>query len=88
MFEWDESKNSANRSKHGLSFDSVFDFDWDDPVIVDRSRHEDGERRFAAIGELCGKLHTVVFTRRGDNIRIISLRRSNAKEENIYAETN
>lgn len=87
MFIWDENKSDANRAKHGLSFEAVSDFDWDDPVIVDRSRHEDGEARYAAIGMLNDKLHTVVFTQRNSDIRIISLRRSNRKEENTYAKT-
>lgn len=87
MFVWDKSKNDANRTKHGLAFEAVHDFDWDDPVIVDRSRHEDGEKRYAAIGLLSGKLHTVIFTHRGDDIRIISLRRSNTKEEKTYDQT-
>ncbi len=87
MFVWDRRKNDANRAKHGLAFDVVYDFDWDDPVIVDRSRHEDGEKRYAAIGMLNGKLHTVVFTHRSSDIRIISLRRSNTKEEKTYAQT-
>jgi uncharacterized DUF497 family protein len=87
MFVWDESKNSANRAKHGLSFDAVYAFDWNNPVIVDRSRHTDNEQRFAAIGLLGGKLHTVIFTRRGEDIRLISLHRANKREETIYAQT-
>lgn len=87
MFVWDEAKSRANKSKHGLSFDAVHDFDWDDPVIVDRSRHADGEKRYAAIGKLHNKLYTVIFTLRGDDIRIISLRRANDREEKIHEET-
>ncbi len=84
MFVWDENKSSRNKTKHGLAFDAVRDFDWDDPVILDRSRHVDGEPRFAAINRLYGKLYTVIFTHRADDIRIISLRRSNKAEEKIY----
>ncbi len=87
MFVWDEAKNAANKSKHGLSFEVVEDFPWEASVIVDRSRHADGEERHAAIGMLYGKLHTVIFTWREDDIRIISLRRANAKEEKAYEET-
>jgi uncharacterized DUF497 family protein len=72
--------------KHGLAFDAVYDFDWRDPLIVDRTRHTDGESRFAAIGLLYGKLHTVIFTRRAGDLRIISLRRSNAREEKDYGQ--
>jgi len=87
VFAWDENKNESNRIRHELSFEAIRDFDWNDPVVVDRSRHADGEKRYAAIGMLRGKLHIVIFTYRGDDIRIISLRRSNSKEERAYAET-
>lgn len=69
-----------------MTFDAVHVFDWETPVIVDRSRHADEEQHFAAIGMLRGKLHTVIFTHRTDDIRIISLRRSNKGEERTYAQ--
>ena len=87
MFVWDENKNTRNKAKHGLAFDAVYDFDWDNPVILDRSRHADGESRFAAISMLYGNVYTIIFTRRADDIRIISLRRSNKAEEKIYDQT-
>ena len=86
MFLWDETKNASNRSKHGLGFDAVYDFDWDTVLYADRSRHGDGERRLAAISMLYGKLYTIVFTPRENDIRIISLRRANKTEEKLYAE--
>jgi uncharacterized DUF497 family protein len=84
IFEWDEAKNRINREKHGPDFDAVFAFDWEGALITDRTRHGDGEQRFAALGLYAGKIHTVVFTRRGPNIRIISLRRSNRTEQKAY----
>jgi len=65
MFEWGEVKSAANRTKHGLAFEAAYRFDWDDPVIINRDRLEDGEKRYAAIGMLDRKLHTVIFTFRG-----------------------
>lgn len=85
MFQWDEVNNIRNQTKHGLSFDLIEEFDWDNPLIIDRSRHQDGETRYAAIGMLNGKLHTVIFTQRSDDIRLISLRRANKQEEKAYA---
>jgi uncharacterized DUF497 family protein len=87
MFTWDKNKSESNRAKHGLAFEAVHDFDWDDPVIIDCCHHENEEKRYAAIGMLKNKLHTVIFTYRGDDIRIISMRRSNMKEERTYAKT-
>ncbi len=87
-FEWDEIKNKANKTKHGLDFCEVYDFPWDQAVLLDRSRHADCEQRFAAIGSMNDRLHTVIFTRRKNGLknttRIISLRRANRKEEKIY----
>ena len=60
------------------------DFDWDDAVVVDRSRRIDGERRQAAIGDLRGRICTLIFTDRREEVRIISFRRSNRAEERVY----
>lgn len=84
IFEWDQAKNKINLEKHGLDFDAVFAFEWEDALIADRARADDREQRFAAVGFYAGKLHTLVFTKRGPNIRIISLRRSNRTEERAY----
>jgi len=86
-YEWDESKQIKNRSKHKIGFESIEEFNWSEAVIVDRSRHLDGEKRFAGIGPLEGKLYTIIFTRREGRLRIISLRRSNNAEEKAYEKT-
>jgi uncharacterized protein len=86
MFEWDEDKNRINVVKHDLDFVLVRDFAWHDAVLYDRSRVDDGEQRYAAIGAFNGQLHTVIFTRRGKQTRIISFRRSNRAEEKTYEE--
>ncbi|MDR3425401.1 MAG: BrnT family toxin [Alphaproteobacteria bacterium] len=87
MLVWDEKKCAQNKAKHGLSFDAVYDFDWDTSITLDRSRPDiDGETRWAAVGWLYGKLHTIIFTYRATDLRIISLRRSNKREETDYAQ--
>jgi len=83
-FEWDEAKNIANLAKHKLPFAVVLDFPWHEAALYERSRESDGEQRYAAVGLFRGKLHTVIFTKRGTVTRIISLRRSNAAEERAY----
>jgi uncharacterized DUF497 family protein len=45
---------------------------------------DDGEERRKAIGLIDGKLYTVVYTLRGSVCRLISARRSNAKESRSY----
>jgi len=48
------------------------------------SRPEDGETRAKLIGAIEGRIFTVVFTRRGGLIRLISARRANAQETRAY----
>ncbi len=84
MFIWDEKKNATNLVKHGIAFDAVHDFDWDGALILPDDRHNYGEDRQRAFGFLFGKLYAVIFTLRGEDIRLISLRRANKREERLY----
>ncbi|MCL5674113.1 MAG: BrnT family toxin [Deltaproteobacteria bacterium] len=84
-FEWDESKSNTNKSKHGIDFETAKN------IFLDENRVEimasyPIENRFINIGKLKGKLWTVIFTIRGDAIRIISVRRSRKKEVKLYEE--
>ena len=84
MFVWDPTKAERNFAKHGVAFESAWEFDWETAVVVDRSRRSDGERRQAAIGWLEYRLHTVIFTDRPEGVRLISFRRANRAEERAY----
>lgn len=86
IFEWDETKRAQNLRRHKLDFSAAYDFDWDSAVYLIDDREEYGELRELAIGFIGVRLHTLVFTRRGTTIRIISLRRSENKEKAIYVE--
>jgi uncharacterized DUF497 family protein len=72
-FEWNDSKNASNISKHGLSFyeaQKAF-FDEDRVILLD-SEHSSGEKRYFCIGKTVnGGIATVRFTIRDNNIRII-----------------
>ena len=80
----DSAKAERNFAKHGISFEDVWELDWDGAVVVDRSRRVDGERRQAAIGLLRGRICTLIFTDRPDGVRLISFRRANRSEEKVY----
>lgn len=84
-FEFDTAKDEANRFKHGLwlAF-GMRVFDHDDHVVVASHRPIDGEERFKAVGLVDGKLYTAVHVWRGDVVRLISVRRSNAGEQRDY----
>ncbi len=84
-FEWDDAKASANEFKHRVRFDYAAAVFWDDNRLdLDTTRADDGEERRKAIGLIEGKLYTVVYTLRGSVCRLISARRSNAKEGRSY----
>ena len=87
LFEYDPVKSARNRAKHGIDFEQAKRL-WDGKVVTVPSRGEYGELRYVALGMIDGKHWTAVFTRRGERTRIISVRRSRAKEAAIYDETN
>jgi len=84
-FTWDEAKRTSNREKHGVDFSEATHFEMESAVALRDDRKDYGEVRYRAFGHIKGRLHALVFTWRGSRIRIISLRRANAREINRYA---
>jgi uncharacterized DUF497 family protein len=82
--EYDENKNQENQRIRGISFDLILNFDFEGARVVEDRRKEYGERRYQAIGLIAQRLHVVVFTLRGANIRVISLRKANSREVAVY----
>ncbi|MDX2221823.1 MAG: BrnT family toxin [Rhodospirillaceae bacterium] len=83
-FEWDEGKAAANLRKHGVDFEDALQiFAGFVRVLPDR-RHDYGEDRFIALGELRGRIVKVVFTRRGGAYRIISAWKANKRDQATY----
>jgi uncharacterized protein len=86
-FEWDEdSKAGINFRRHGVRVPEaipVFDDPYAITVIDDES--DQSEQRFITLGMgALGRLLVVVYTWRGDNIRIISARPAEAHEREEY----
>jgi len=82
-FEWDEAKRQANRAKHRLDFlraRLLFD---GRPVLAAEGV-SDQELRFRTTGLIASKFCTVIWTLRGDRIRIISFRRARDEEKRQY----
>ena len=82
-YEWDEAKRRGNIAKHGIDFESVHLFDWTTASYERSMRH--GEERVFALGYVGNRLHAIAYVARGENARIISLRKANPREENRYA---
>ncbi|WP_408642331.1 BrnT family toxin [Salinivibrio proteolyticus] len=57
---------------------------WDDPYLIEIPAKTSGEPRYVVIGMLNGKYWSGVITSRGNNIRIISVRRSRKAEVSLY----
>jgi uncharacterized DUF497 family protein len=86
-FVWDERKRADNLQKHGIDFAIVERFEFDAAVITVDDRKDYGEIRYLAFGLIDERLHALVFTARGEQTRVISLRRANDRERRDYAET-
>jgi uncharacterized protein len=83
-YEWDAEKALANIAKHGVPFERVAQFEWDEAQIEEDDRRLYGERRFYALGMIEGRIHALIFTRRGEAVRVISLRKANDRERRRY----
>lgn len=73
-FEWDESKNQENQSKHGVSFyEAQYAFLDRNRVIAEDLNHSQKEKRYYCFGldEAGTGILTVRFTYRSGRIRII-----------------
>lgn len=86
MCEWDEDKRAANLEKHGVDFSAALEFEWDTALTADDARQDYGEPRFVSIGFIGPRLHVLVWTPRGEQFRVISLRKANAREVKRYAD--
>ncbi len=82
--EFDSGKNARNIALRGLSFEKTAEFEWETAVIIEDVRHDYGEARYRAFGLIGDRLHALVFTPRVGAIRVISLRRANAREVRRY----
>ena len=72
LFEWDEGKNTENRRKHGINFETA-QYAFIDPkrVIAKDLTHSKIEKRYYCFGKVKGGILTVRFTYRPNSIRII-----------------
>jgi hypothetical protein len=85
-YEWDENKRVANLAKHGVDFIDAEDFDWSSAIETIDDRFNYIEDRWIALGFIDSRLHVLIYTMRGENIRLISLRKANKREKDYYEE--
>ena len=82
-FEFDSKKSKNNKQKHGIDFIEAQAL-WDDPDLIEIPARTDDEPRFLVIGKIGKKHWSGVITHRGENFRIISVRRSRTEEVEVY----
>jgi hypothetical protein len=88
QYEWDDDKARINLQKHQVGFQegaTVFN----DPLVATQPDpdHSSDEQRYIAIGRsVRGRILVVVFTERGDKLRLISCRKATPVERKAYEE--
>ncbi len=89
FFEWDDDKAESNLAAHGVTFaEARTAFSDSAHVELYDEDHSEDEGRFAAIGfSSKGRLLLVVFTPRGERMRIISARMAEHDEEEVYEQS-
>jgi uncharacterized protein len=85
--EWDPAKALSNREKHGVDFaDAAVALEDELALTIEDTRSE-GEQRFVTVClDPHGRVIVVVFTLRGDTVRIISARKATGRERKAYEE--
>lgn len=85
--DWDPKKRDDTLKERGLDFAIVAEADWDDSLTVEDSRTDYGEARFVSLVPIHERLYVVAWCMRGDKLRVISLRKANARERKIHGES-
>ena len=84
-YQWDSEKADLNYKKHRIDFADavgVFEDEWALTIKQDIVKNE---QRFASIGtDFLDSIVVVVYTYRGDDIRLISARPATKSERNVY----
>lgn len=82
---WDEDKRAANLRKHGLDFaDARLVYDNPDKLTFSSPRNAEDRLVDLAMVEIAGRVLTLIYTKRGRDVRVISFRIASRKERRIY----
>jgi uncharacterized DUF497 family protein len=89
VFEWDDAKAAENLRAHRVSFEEAT-LAISDPFAIESLdlRASYGEDRVILVGMSQGQLLAVVYTERGDHLRIISARKATKHEQDDYYRQN
>ena len=87
-YEFDPTKDEGNLDKHGLSLADAVGFEWGTAVVREDTRKQYAEQRFEATGLVGNRLYVMIYCRRTDAVRVISLRKANPREVKRYVAEN
>jgi len=83
--DWDPNKAKANRADYGVSFPDAEVVLYDPNGITREDESSEGEQRFVTLGlDALARVLVVVYTYRGDTIRMISARKATRNEVRTY----
>jgi uncharacterized DUF497 family protein len=88
-FQWDRGNLDKNLVKHKVENWECEQIFFNAPLLVlEDPSHSRAEKRWAAFGQTdAGRFLVVIFTKRGDLLRVISARNMNRKEREFYEES-
>jgi uncharacterized DUF497 family protein len=83
VFQHDPNKSAENKRKHGIDFEDAQRL-WADPEVMEIPARISNEPSWLLIGKIDEKHWSAIVTKRGKNIRLISVRRSREEEVALY----
>ena len=87
-YEFDPAKDERNLDKHGVAMAEALEFEWDSAMVQEDTRRKYAEVRLQATGLIGVRLYVMIYCKRGDDVRIISLRKANPREVKRYVAEN
>ncbi|SFB96875.1 hypothetical protein SAMN05216321_102336 [Cupriavidus sp. OV038] len=86
FIEFDAAKDLVNRFKHGVSLEVAVMLDLDAAQVVIDTPYDYNEARTIAVGPIGQRIYVMVYTMRGNVMRVISLRKANRREVLNYVD--
>ncbi|MEI8143502.1 MAG: BrnT family toxin [Candidatus Berkelbacteria bacterium] len=84
-FDWDAGNIEKNLIKHKITNSESEEVFFNPNLVLPDDHHSTSEARYFLLGETeTGRVIFIVFTIRGDKIRVISSRVASHKERKIY----
>lgn len=84
-YTFDPEKNAANLKKHGYDFeDAPQVIESDHTVTFEDRRFAYDEQRFITLGMLRGEVVVIATAETDEEIRLISMRKAERNEQEIY----